>query len=442
MFERNIFHQDFQPTPFWWEAYRPESYPCRDLPKETVVAIIGGGYSGLSAALELTRFGIQCCILESESPGYFASSRSGGIVAASGGLKAPLVSRATESVSFQQRVQAAADGFELVSRLIDEENIDCEWVTNGYLRIANTKRQLAGMAMQIEKLTEYAGVKSQLIDHSLMTGVLGTDHYRGGLLTKPGGHLHPSLYFRGLLQAVEKKPGVTICSQCKVKTMRTNRNGWELHTEKGVIQAEQVIVATNGYTGDATPTFKKRIIPLSAYIVATEILDEEVATALSPQNVAFVDSKRIVSFFRLTGKKGEQRLIFGSRVKWQDISATEMAPLLYQRMTEIFPKLKDYKMTHAWSGNVAITLDEKLHNGKIDGLYYAMGCNGSGVANMTYLGTQVARQLMQSEHYTSPFGGEFPDSRFYNGNQRWFVPLIGRYLMFRDWVDQQRDRLL
>ena len=133
-------------------------------------------------------------------------------------------------------------------------------------------------------------------------------------------------------------------------------------------------------------------------------------------------------------------MVFGSRVKWRDIEPDEMAPFLYHVMLERYPQLKGTKITHAWSGNVALTLDEQHHAGKFNNLYYALGCNGSGVANMTYLGTQVARKVIGTENYSCPFDtGDFPDNKFYNGNQRWFIPLIGGYLQFRDWLERRLD---
>jgi glycine/D-amino acid oxidase-like deaminating enzyme len=199
-------------------------------------------------------------------------------------------------------------------------------------------------------------------------------------------------------------------------------------------------VATNGYTGSVTPALRRRLLPISGYVIATEVLDDALAREISPRNHGFVESTRISPYFRLSGEPGGQRMIFGSRVRWVDISATEMAPLLYRQMLARFPQLAGVRITHAWNGNVALTLDESYHNGQLSGLHYALGCNGSGVANMTWLGAQAARQIAGSDDYSSPFDGEFPDSRFYDGSRRWFVPLIGNYLQMRDWLDRKLDR--
>ena len=115
-----------------------------------------------------------------------------------------------------------------------------------------------------------------------------------------------------------------------------------------------------------------------------------------------------------------------------------MAPLLYQRMTDRFPELKDFRVTHAWTGQVAITFDEQPHVGCEQGLHYALGCNGNGIGMMTYLGTRAARRIIAPHGPRSTFDGEFPAFPFYSGKSRWFVPAVGNYLRMRDWVDRRR----
>ncbi len=435
---KEIFHREFKSRPFWWEACNPANYPKRDLPKETAVAIIGGGYTGLSAALELGKQGVECCVVDSGNPGHHASTRSGGIIAGPGGVKRPLVASLPTDRHFDEMVIAARDGLRLVESIIQEENIDCQWCPTGFLKLACTRKHLVGMKKKLA-VGSRAGIDSRVLDGVSIRHGIGSHYYHGGLLTQPGGHLHPALYFGGLLRAVERRCQAVICAQAKVGKIQENRSGWQLQTSRGTLSANHVIVATNGYTTDVTPQFRRRVVPIRAYMIATEILDEETAEALSPENHGFAESTRIAPFFRLSGLAGNRRLIFGSRVKWVDIGPDEMAPLLFDLMIQRFPQLRATRITHAWTGNVALTLDEQPHNGELDGLYYALGCNGSGVANMTYLGTQVARQIVSSQLYSSPFDGVFPKSRFYNGDQRWFIPVIGRYLMARDWLDRKLD---
>ncbi len=439
---RDIFHADFQVRPYWWEAYEPAGYTLTDVPKEIPVAILGGGYAGLAAALALHKAGIESCILESNEPGYGASTRSGGIVAGYGGIKTPLVNAQYSSERFSAILAATIDGFNLIEHLITDENINCEWRRTGLFKAANTKSLYRTLTNKTGFLQQIGGMRATLVPSDKQGEQIGSDYYHGGMLTGQAAHLHPALYYKGMLNACKKR-NIAICAHAEVTQLKEDSQSWIVKTKRGDIVADKVVVATNGYTGGVTPVFKRRLVPLAPYIIATEPLSDDMAQNLSPKNRSVVESSRIAAFYRLTGKKGNQRMIFGSRVKWRDIEPDQMAPYLYDIMLERYPQLKGTKITHAWSGNVALTLDEQLHAGKLDNLYYALGCNGSGVANMTYLGMQVARKIAGVENYSCPFDtGDFPDNRFYNGNQRWFVPLIGGYFQFRDWLDRKLDHAL
>ena len=437
--KHDIFHSDFQVKPFWWEAYQPGDFELNDIPKETTVAIIGAGYTGLAAALELHKLGFDCCVFEADEPGSGASTLSGGLITASIGIKVPLLKSDYSAETFAAMIKAANDGISLVEQLIFREQIDCQWQKTGLLKLANTKKHFLAMQKKAELLNQHQGNTTTLIAEQQLGNEIGSTFYRGGILTQQAAHLQPALYYQGLLQACEKRQ-VPICKHAEVTRLKKAKNGWAIIAKRGQLKAQHVVVATNGYTGGVTPQFERRIIPLKPYIIATEILTDDLAQSVSPNNLSFVESRRISPFFRLSGPPGQQRMIFGSRVKWKDIEPDEMAPFLYQLIVDRYPQLKGTKITHAWTGNVALTLDEQLHMGKLDGLYYALGCNGSGVANMTYLGTQVARKIAGSEDYKCIYDDRnFPDSHFYNGRQRWFIPLIGKYLQLRDWLDTKFD---
>jgi len=438
---RGIFHSDIQKRPFWWEAYEPKGYEVKDVPKEIPVAILGAGYTGLAAALELRKAGIESCVLESNEPGYGASTRSGGIVAGCGGIKTPLVNAQYSTERFSAILAATTDGFNLVERLITDENIKCEWHRTGLYKAANTKTHYQILAKKFDVLQQHDNVTTTLVPVEQQREQIGSDYYRGGMLTEEAAHLHPALYYKGLLNACEKR-GIKICAHAEVIDLKENNNHWLVRTKRGDLQADKIIVATNGYTGDVTSGLKRRMLPLKPYIIATEVLPDDMADNLSPNNRSIVESSRIAAFYRLSGDKGDQRMIFGSRVKWRDIEPDEMAPYLYDIMLKRYPQLNGTRITHAWSGNVALTLDEQHHAGKLNGLYYALGCNGSGVANMTYLGTQIARKVTTTENYSCPFDtDDFPDNKYYNGNQRWFIPLIGGFFQFRDWIDRKLDQV-
>ena len=436
---RIIFHDEFKEQPYWWEAYNPLGYEGDALPNNSLVVIIGAGYAGLSAALELHRLGVDCCVLEKLNPGQGASTRSGGIVGASGSVKSPLLNAEVDESRFASLVGAAREGFSMVDRLVREEGIDCQWSPNGLFIGAIASQHRDGLSDRVNRLNHLVETEVSLVERSTQGQYIGSDYYYGGLWSQESGHLHPACYYEGLLNACERR-GIPICAHTEVLDLEQSNHGWRLMTSQGEIRAENVIVATNGYTGKVTPSFRRRVVPLKAYIIATEIIDDHLAERINPRNCAVTESARITAFYRLIDRPGSKRFVFGSRVKWSDISAKQMAPLLYGLLLERYPELAGIKVTHAWDGNVALTLDEQLHNGKMEGLYYALGCNGSGVSNMTYLGTKVAQKLAFSLDCCSPFDTEFPESMWYRGGKRWFIPIVGRYLQWRDWFDRRESR--
>ncbi|MDH3742004.1 MAG: FAD-binding oxidoreductase [Hyphomicrobiales bacterium] len=431
----DIFHADYREFPFWWEAYAPHSDELTDIPRDARVAIIGAGYAGLATALELSKLGIDAVVLDAESPGYGASTRSGGLVGGTASVKKPLIAPAPDSDHAARMTSDAGDGLKLLERLIDEEKIDCGWHKTGRFTGAWSKSDFHRMKADAEKLNSLGGADARVVAPEDQRGEIGSDFYYGGLLTGEAGHLHPALYFQGLLDACQRR-GVAVCAKAPVETLQQDDAGWLVKTSRGDVRVGDVVIATNGYTGGLTPQFQRRLIPLQPYIIATETLPADLAKDLSPKNRSFADSRRIVTFFRLSSDG--KRMVFGSRVKWRDMTPSEMAPLLYDVMIERYPQLEGTRITHAWTGNVALTLDEQPHLGRLDGLHYALGCNGSGVAMMTYLGTQLARKIAGQANYQCAYDtGEFATHPLYNGRSRWFLPVIGNYLKMRDWIDRR-----
>jgi glycine/D-amino acid oxidase-like deaminating enzyme len=174
---------------------------------------------------------------------------------------------------------------------------------------------------------------------------------------------------------------------------------------------------------------------VGSYIIATEELPPDLAASLSPKNRSIADTRRVLTYYRMS--PDNKRLIFGGRAKFGHTDPVDTAPILYQFMMDRYPQLKGVTITHAWTGNVAFTMDEMPHMGKFDNLHYALGCNGSGIAMMTYLGQQTARKVAGKSNRVCAFDRpEFPDHPLYNGST-WFLPLVGRYFRTRDWIDRR-----
>ncbi len=429
-----IFHPDFKAAPFWWEAYRPIAGELKDVPRTARVAIVGGGYAGLATAIELSKHGLEAVVLEANELGFGGSSRNGGMV--SGGVHVGRRYSGKNSPEELERLYGdAADSFTLIEKLIADEGIQCEWKKTGRFAGAWARSHYQQMAAKIADMNEHAEVGAYMLPRERQREEIGSDYYHGGMVVPRSAHLHPALYYKGLLEAARQR-GVTLCAKAPVTGLIRRGTGWRVSTARGELDVGDVVIATNGYTGDLTPQLKKRLVPVGSYIIATEELPPELAEGISPRDKSIYDTRRVLTYYRMSGDR--KRLIFGGRAKFGFTDPVETAPILFQNMTDRFPQLKGVRVTHAWTGNVAFTFDEVPHMGAMEGMHYALGCNGSGVAMMTYLGTQTARKIAGVANYACAFDTpEFPDQPFYNGDPRWILPVIGRYFRARDWLDRR-----
>jgi glycine/D-amino acid oxidase-like deaminating enzyme len=435
MSNRSIFHPDFKARPFWWEAYEPRKAELTEVPKEARVAIIGAGYAGLAAALQLARDGIDAVVLEAAQPGFGASTRNGGMV--SGGVTVgKRYSGKDDPERLARLLSAAADSFGLIERLIEDEAIDCEWTKSGRFAGAWCRAHYRALAAKVDQLNRHAEAGASMLEPDRQREEIASDYYRGGMVVARSAHLHPAKYFAGLYRAALGR-GAVVCAEAPVTRLGRNGAGFTVETARGTVRAGDVIVATNGYTGAVTPALRRRVIPVNSYIIATEELPADLAMSLMPRNKSIYDTRRLLTYYRMSGDR--RRLIFGGRASFRASDPVDTAPTLHRYMTDRFPQLAGTRITHAWTGNVAFTFDEVPHMGQMDGLHYALGCNGSGVAMMTYLGTETARQVAGRSNLRNAFDSDsFPDHWAYDGRP-WFVPVMGEYLRARDWLDRHFD---
>ncbi len=420
MSHSDLFHPDFKPEPYWWEAYRPISGALVDLPPRVRVAIVGAGYAGLSTALELHKQGVEAVVLEAKELGHGASTRSGGAVSGGVNIGKSFTGKTLDANSPKAHglLADAADAFSNIERLIGEEGIDCGWEKNGRFVGAWTAKHYASQTARVAKLNDVAHSGAYMVPRERQREEIASDYYCGGMVVERAASLHPALYYKGLLDAVRRR-GIAVCAEAPVLGIREENDGWRVRTARGEVLADEVVIATNGYTGDVTPQLKRRLIPVASHIIATEELPADLAATLIPKTRTLSDTRRVLTYYRMS--PDHKRVIFGGRARFTQISPIISAPILHQFMTERFPQLKDVRITHAWTGNVAFTLDAVPHMGQQDRMHYLLGCNGSGVAMMSYLGVQTARKIAGVANYTCHFDAEeFPDHPLYNGNP-WFL---------------------
>jgi glycine/D-amino acid oxidase-like deaminating enzyme len=430
-----IFHKDFKASPYWWEDYKPEALPEIALAKEVRVAIIGAGYAGLSAGLELAKQGVEVLILDAAEPGFGASTRNGGMVSGGVNVGKRYISKPMAADEAAPFLNDAADAFTHIENLIEREKIECGWHKRGYFLGAWCQSHFDDMAKKAALLNAEAQSDSYIVPRAEQRAEIGSDYYYGGMVVGRAAHLQPALYYKALLR-MALKAGVSIASKTEVTGLAQNSDRtWIVKTPRGDVRAGDVIIATNGYTGAVTPQLKRRVVPVGSYIIATEELPPDLAATVSPRNRSFADTRRVLTYYRMS--PDGKRLVFGGRAKFGHTDPVTTAPLLYQFMIDRFPQLTGVKITHSWTGNVAFTLDELPHMGKFDGLHFALGCNGSGVAMMSYLGHQTAVKILGKANRVCAFDQpEFPSHPLYTGST-WFLPFIGYWFRTRDWVDRR-----
>jgi glycine/D-amino acid oxidase-like deaminating enzyme len=436
----DILHKDFKPTPYWWEAYKPVTGDLTDVPRTTRVAIVGGGYAGLSCAIELADAGIEACVFESAELGAGASTRSGGGVSGGVNIGKSFTGKVTtlEPDVLKNILASGYDAFSLVESLIEREKIDCYWEKTGRFVGAWTPNDYAYQERRVATLNANAGSGAFMVPKERQREEMASDYYYGGMVVERSAKLHPALYFKGLLDAASRRK-ITLCARAAVKTITPAGQGWRIATSRGDIEVCDVVIATNGYTGDATPELKRRLIPLASHIIATEELPPDLAASLIPKKRTLADTKRVLCYYRMS--PDGKRMIFGGRARFTQVTPAVSAPILHRFMTDRFPQLKGIRVTHAWTGNVAFTWDALPHTGTLGGMHYALGCNGSGVAMMTYLGRQTARRIIGGANSTCGFElEEFPDFPLYNGSPNWALPAVGAYYRFRDGLSRTLAR--
>jgi glycine/D-amino acid oxidase-like deaminating enzyme len=436
MADNAIFHPDFKATPYWWEAYHPTAQDPVDLPPRVRIAIVGGGYAGLSTALESAKHGIDCVVLEAAELGFGASTRNGGGVSGGVNIGKSFSGKTLDPQSDRAQAVLAdgADAFSLIERLITEENIACHWNKTGRFVGAWTPAHYAGQAKKIALLNDAARSEAYMVPRERQREEMASDYYYGGMVVERSANLHPALYYKGLLDACRAR-GIPVCARAGVQRISERNGGWEVTTDRGTVQSDEVVIATNGYTGDITPELKRRVVPLASHIIATEELPPDLAASLIPKRRTLADTRRVLCYYRMS--PDGTRMIFGGRARFTPVTPQQSAPILHRFMTDRFPQLRGTRMTHAWTGNVAFTLDALPHMGRLSGMHYLLGCNGSGVAMMTYLGWQTARKIAGVANQASAFDTEdFPTHKLYSGNP-WFLPAIGGWYRLRDEVDRR-----
>jgi glycine/D-amino acid oxidase-like deaminating enzyme len=425
----HLLANDFLEEPWWWHAApRPAQSSVDNFPDSADVVVVGSGFTGLSAALTLAKAGREVVVLDAQAPGYGASSRNAGFVGRTLKHSFGALLQAY-GLNYATQVYRELDAaFDLVFELVSRENINCYLTRCGRFMGALTGAQRMLMTDELELRHKHLGHPFQMISESEQSEEIGAGRYVGGALIPDLGSIHPGLYHLGLLNAA-RLASARIIGYTPVTAVRSDGAEFQVDTPRGVLTARDVIVATNGYTNRGVPWLQRRVIPFHGYMIATDVLSEDVITQILPNNRTFHDYNNNLVYIRQA--PDQPRLLMGAYTGGPVDRLSTKAEKLKRRLDVIFPELSEVKISRIWSGQCAGTFDLWPHVGMHNGVHYALGYCFAGLPMGTYLGDKAAKQVLGLPEAKTVFADRaFRSHPLYTGNP-WFLPLVMR------WHDRQ-----
>jgi len=425
----SIFSTDFKAQPYWWDKTARPAETEQRFPDKVDVLVIGSGYTGLNCALQTARGGRDTLVIDSQAIGWGCSSRNGGQI--SGEIKPgydELASKYGDAKAFAL-TREARNALAWVKDFIGNENIDCDLRQCGRYLAAHSPRQFRQLVAEAENQPKGLEQPLSIVERKDQPGEIESDFYHGGMVVAEHCSLDPAKYHQGLSERALAS-GCTLMGNCEALHIERNKSGFEVTTSKGRIQADKVVVATSGYTGEVSPWQRRRIVPIGSYMLATEELDTDLVQRLIPKDRVFSDTRKLVVYFRRS--PDARRILFGGRVSVYESDPVKSAPALRGELLRIFPQLEAAKLSHTWMGFVGFTFDYLPHLGEQAGLFYAMGYCGSGICLASYFGNRLGRQLLGDAEAKIAFNDiKFQTRPFYTGKP-WFLASAVQYYQFRD----------
>jgi glycine/D-amino acid oxidase-like deaminating enzyme len=424
---------------YWLEtlgAAAPVSADAFASPERVDVVVVGAGFCGLAAALELAKRGVSVAVFEAETAGWGASSRNGGMVLTGMKLPVPELIGRYGREPVQRMYAASLESIDLVERIVGEEGIACSFSRCGHLEVACKQKHFDGYAESAARIRAEFGHELRIVPRGELRSEIGSDVYFGGMVDETSAGVNPAQYVRGLAAAAARR-GAKLFEGTRVNgvaRVTAGSAGFEVSTSRGKLLAKEVILASGAYTTSATPSLRKKVIPIGSYIIATEPLKPKLAGELSPRNRMIYDSRHFLHYYRLTP---DNRMLFGGRAAFfpeSESTVRRSAEILRDGMIGVYPQLRDVKVEYVWGGTLDFTLDVMPHAGQIDGMYFAVGFAGHGVAAATWMGTKLAGRVCGDKE-ENPFAEiAFPGAPIgLRSGSTWALPLAGWYYRVLDW---------
>lgn len=422
-------HQEHVKSYYFDSRNQNLQQPVLSQSEETDVCIVGAGFFGLSAALELAEKGKRVIVLEGARIGFGASGRSGGqaINGFEDGIDEYIELLGEENA--RKLWEMSLEAIDIIDERIAKYAIQCDW-KKGYATLALNERRMEDL-VAIEQASLRLGYQHmQLWDKPQLQCHLGSEIYVGGLYDSNSGHLHPLNYCLGLAKACLDL-GVQIYEQSPVIDMRETDGIVELQTDQAKVRAKDVILATNAYI-DVLPKsihhgINRKILPVESFIIATEPLPQALADSVINNGMSVCDNNILLDYYRLSA---DNRLLFGS----DSSSDKNMVNIMRANMLHVFPQLEGVKIDYGWAGPIDMTLNSTPHFGRISPhIYFAHGYSGHGVALTGLAGRIVAEAILGDDHRLAIFE-QLKVPTFYGGRlMKKFATKIGvQYYKFLD----------
>jgi len=428
-------------SPYWWQD-QPQYSNSDDVPRKADIVIVGAGYTGLSAALTLSQAGRSVVVLDAEAIGFGASTLNGGMLGSGHKISTDQAIRQYGSKIAAQIHEEANASLAFTTNLIKENNIDCELQICGRLRTAWTPQDQIDMSKNLEKLKAIENFNSNMIEPELMPNSIKTDLYFGGQLYEDHGAVHPRKFHYGLLQ-LALKAGAKVLGKSPVSKVKPVSKdaviGFKVFTSNTTIQCNQVLMATNGYTRPSLSKYlSRRILPVPSYIITTEDIGVERVQSLLPGGHCMVETRKRYCYYRAT--PCGRRIMIGTRAAMHSITAEQALPTLRKMLIEIFPSLVDVEISHCWTGFTGFSFSKLPSLGYDQGIYYALGYCGNGVAMAPYLGHKAALKLLHPSENHSVFEKTPLVTRPYYYGRPWFLSFVSTIFRGYDLLDDYRRK--
>jgi glycine/D-amino acid oxidase-like deaminating enzyme len=419
---------------FWTDTAPAFGALRESLPRKADVAVVGGGFTGLSAARALARRGAFVVVLEAEAIAGAASSRNGGHVNNGLAVDYPTLAARVGSDRASAWYRAYDAAVDTVERIVHEEAIDCDFVRRGKLKLAARPAHYEQLARGFEQIRREADPQVELVPAHRIREETSSNRFVGGLLYRKSGQMHMGRFAHGLATAAARHGALLFDRTPVTKMQRLRGSAYRLQTPKGAVDASQVLVATGATRHGAFGDFlfwRRRIVPIGSFIIVTAPLSDAQVERVLPRRRTYTTTENLHNYFRITA---DNRLVFGGRARFalsSPQSDAKSGPILQRQMAGIFPELAEVDVEYCWGGLVDMTQDRLPHAGEKDGLFYSMGYSGHGTQMSVHMGECMAR-VLAGDLAANPWRNNPWSAIPGHFGPPWFLPAVGAYYRLKD----------